>query len=113
MSATSVSRIRVGPVASAEATQKGRPTTTTTLERPPAQRVGRLPCDRLCAQLDDCGFAVSEPLLSATECDELAPIANAALAVAQDQRRRPLLSRPSAALEQQRTALGIIFHDAR
>ena len=38
----------------------------------PTDRVDRLPWDALRAQLDDRGFAVTAPLLSAAECEDLA-----------------------------------------
>ena len=52
-------------------------------ERPLDARVATLPWDDLEAQLDTRGFAVTDPLVGAAECGG------------------------------QRTALGIIFHDAR
>src|SRR5687768_2811909 len=40
----------------------------------PTDRVDRLPWDALRAQLDDHGFAVTAPLLSAAECEDLADL---------------------------------------
>jgi uncharacterized protein len=42
-----------------------------------ASRVASLPWDDLHAQLDDRGFAVTDPLLTAAECDELAALFDA------------------------------------
>jgi hypothetical protein len=50
-------------------------TTMTSTEAPPlAARVDALPWDALHAELDDRGFAVTEPLLTAAECDDLAAL---------------------------------------
>jgi hypothetical protein len=48
--------------------------TTTTTTETVAQRVDALPWDALAAQLDERGFAVSEPLLSGAECSDLAEL---------------------------------------
>jgi hypothetical protein len=47
--------------------------TVTTLQAPVAERVDALPWGDLAAQLDR-GFAITEPLLSADECDDLADL---------------------------------------
>jgi hypothetical protein len=47
-------------------------TTTTAITAPLAARVDALPWADLRAQLDDRGFAVTDPLLTTAECDDLA-----------------------------------------
>jgi hypothetical protein len=47
-------------------------TTTTPITAPLAARVNELPWDDLRAQLDQRGFAVTDPLLTVAECDDLA-----------------------------------------
>jgi hypothetical protein len=47
-------------------------TTTTPITAPLAARVNALPWDDLRAQLDERGFAVTDPLLTVAECDDLA-----------------------------------------
>src|SRR3954466_11720681 len=50
-------------------------TTMTSTEAPPlAAGVDALPWDALHAELDDRGFAVTKPLLTAAECDDLAAL---------------------------------------
>jgi hypothetical protein len=46
----------------------------TTIAAPPAARVDALPWDELTAQLDARGFAVTDPLLDAAECEALAAL---------------------------------------
>jgi uncharacterized protein len=52
-------------------------TTTAPAIAPPADRVDDLPWDALGAQLDACGFAVTDPLLGAAECAALADLFDA------------------------------------
>jgi hypothetical protein len=84
-------------------------------------RVDALDLDRITGQLDARGFAVTERLLEPGECDDLAD--------ANEWSRRPTHHRPnlgknghhrvglrhgcSTLTSGSRTALGIIFHDAR
>src|SRR4051794_15775445 len=49
-------------------------TLTSTVTAPLAARVDALPWDTLHAELDARGFAVTAPLLTATECDDLAAL---------------------------------------
>jgi hypothetical protein len=46
----------------------------TTIAAPPAARVDALPWDELTAQLDTRGFAVTDPVLDAGECEALAAL---------------------------------------
>ena len=48
--------------------------TNTSIETPVAARVDMLDWPRLRSQLDDRGFAITEPLLSATDCEALADL---------------------------------------
>lgn len=89
---------------------------TSTTETGIRERVDALDWSELAAQLDGRGFAVTAPLLSGDECAELADLFDGGRfrsTVEMARHRVGMRHGVSTLHGGHRTALGVIFHDAR